>query len=402
MMASHAVPENQSPCLLNKKYDEDHSFPHFALLPWELRNQVWRCALQKRRLIRVSLSERQPEGITEQESRDIRYGRCSLFVDGFQLFSKLLRVSAEARAAALKFYRVRLPSVLTTHPGTQHARTRVGIFPFNPEYDVLWFERVYHLADFFSAVAMHDSRRVGLCNAAISLTDIEGTLLADDPDSYMCPAFTQTIRNMREFYLVTETSSYHLEFMKEQYNDQVSRDDTRMTQSLSPLMSSIPSFEILHRDPRSIESDLSRLFLGFDDIPSELFRWKALSSEWGVDHSRVESRVLFVFRDENPCLPAEHWSHEGPDLQRSRIPGTDRLLHESSSSARAPAIHLTVERQPRNTGERPAFGFWLFPLDAFTQANRSRSPVRTLDIWNLSDHWPELGLIHLPAGPSSK
>ncbi|KAI0535546.1 hypothetical protein GGR58DRAFT_439822 [Xylaria digitata] len=395
MMASLIVSEGQSISLLNKEYNEDHVFPQFVLLPWELRNQVWEYALRKRRMIRVSLREGQPDDITEQESRDIKYGRCSLFINGSQLFSKLLRVNSEARKAALEFYRVRLPCVLT-HPGSNNSRMRVEMFPFNPEYDILWFEQVCHLTDFFSAIIMHDSRRIGLRNCAVSLTNIRATLGTDDPDKYKCSAFTQTINNIREFYLVAETDSYHLERVKDQYNNHSPQNKTPITQSLSPLMSSIPTFDLLHRDPRSIEHDISRLFLGLDDIPREISSWKLMLREWGVDPSQMETRVLFDYRNSNPCLPIEDSSHEGPDLQRFRIPGTNRLLYESSSSS-GPTIHLTGEwKAPKR--DNPAFGFWMFPLEAFSQKNRLRYPT-SWDIWDLSDYWPELGLIRLPTGP---
>ncbi|KAF2972780.1 hypothetical protein GQX73_g828 [Xylaria multiplex] len=395
MMTSLIVSEGQSLGLLNKEYNEDHVFPQFVLLPWELRNQVWEYALHKRRLIRVTLKEGQPNDITEQESSDIKYGRCSLFINGSQLFSKLLRVNSEARKAALKFYRVRLPCVLT-HPGS--ARMRVGMFPFNPEYDVLWFEQVCHLTDFLSAVIMHDSRGIGLRNCAVSLTNIRATLETDDPDNYKCPAFTRTINNIREFYLVAETNSYYLDRVKEQCNSHALQNDTPITQSFCPLMSSIPTFDLLRRDPRSIEHDISRLFLGLDDIPREISSWKLMLREWGVDPSQMETRVLFNYCNSNPCLPIEDSSHEGPDLQRFRIPGADRLLYESSSSS-APTIHLTVETQAPKR-DNPAFGFWMFPLEAFSEKNKLRYPISE-DIWDFSDYWPELGLIRLPTGPST-
>ncbi|KAI0971079.1 hypothetical protein F4678DRAFT_433670 [Xylaria arbuscula] len=397
MMASYVVSDGQ---LLNNKYDEDYSFPQFALLPWELRNQVWRSFLQKRRFIRVALSDTQPVGFSEQESSDIKYGPCYLIVNGFQLLSKLLRVNSEARKAALEFYRVRLPSVLTMHLALNEG-TQIGAFPFNPEHDVLWFEDAHSLPDFLSTIATYDSRRIGLCNLAVSLTGIEHTLEADDPDKYQYPVFTQALSNIREFYLVIKTNSYYLETRKTQYNNPDYGVDTPMTQSLSPLMSNVPSFDILRRDPRSIQRDLARLYLGSNNIPREIAWWKAVIGEWGVDHSQVKSRILFAYHDWNPCLPVEDSSPEGPEIQRSHIPNTDRHLHASSSSL-VPAIQLTVEKEASKTEDAPAFGFWLFPLDAFTDENRVLYPHLGLNIWNLSDHWPELALIRLPAGSSSK
>ncbi|KAI1282177.1 hypothetical protein F5Y07DRAFT_231830 [Xylaria sp. FL0933] len=403
-MASRTVLGDQSSSLLNKRYDEDYSFPQFVLLPWELRNQVWRCALQKRRFLRVWLSATQPDGVPEQALSDIKYGRSFVSVNGSQLLSKLLRVNSEARKAALEFYRVRLPSMLKMwRPDLEDARRQIGIFPFNPEYDVLWFQQAAHLPEFLRAIYMHDSRRVGLCNMAIGLEARQGTpgpASFDDPAIYQCPTFIQAVNNIREFYLVVETSSYETESIKQHIRYQPFADGISLAQSFVPLMSTVPSFDLLRRDPRSIKRSLTSLFLGNTEIPFLVSCWKLRLDEWGVDYTQVKSRILCVYRHQNPCLPPEDWSNETPGRQRSRVPGTDQLLHESSSSL-APTIHLSVERQPPTTGHCPAFGFWLFPFDAFTEENREALPSPSLRLWDLSDYWPELALIHLPTGPSS-
>lgn len=244
---------------------------------------------------------------------------------------------------------------------------------------------------------------------AASLTDIRHKLAADDPAKYQCPSFIETVNNIREFYLVTETNSYYLESTKERYNDHVTRvsyKGTPITQTFCPLMSSFPSFELLPRDPRPIEHDLARLFLGFDNITREISDWKLTLREWGIDpSSQVESRVLFIYRDLNPCLPIDDSSYDEPDQQRLRATGTTRVLHEMSSSL-APAIHLTVEGQEdQDRRDTAAFGFWMFPSDAFTEETKTRHPQegvhQPVDIWNLSDYWPELGLVHLPTGVPS-
>ncbi|KAJ2987383.1 hypothetical protein NUW58_g4536 [Xylaria curta] len=390
-MASLIVSDGPSVLVLNEKYDQECSFTLFPLLPWEIRNLVWKNALQRRRLIQVSLKEDQPDGLTEQESSSIKYGRPSLYVNGFQLLSKLLRVNAEARNAALEFYRMRLPCVLM-QPGKGGPRMRVDIFPFNPEYDILYFDAFLHFPDFVSAIIMHDSRRVGLCNIAISLSNVR-SLQADDPNLYQRPTFIETASNLREFYLMTATSSFEVKAVKERYTD---GDESESP--YYPLMSGIPAFDILPHDPRPIGCELDRLFLGFNDIPQEISDWKLLLDEWGVDRSQLESRILCIYRNDNPCLPTVDEPYDEPDLQRSRAPGTNRTLHEGSSP-QAPTICLTVEGQAQEGKHSTAVGFWMFPLEAFTQANRSIHQ-QTIHTWDLSNHWPELGLVHLPSGSS--
>jgi hypothetical protein len=150
---------HQSSQVLNQRHDEKRDFPQFSLLPWELRNQVWQSALRRRRLIRGYLREPQPGGFIEHKSEKIPYrGGAVFWVEGFQILSKLLRVSSEARNAALAFYRVHLPCVLSRMVSAGHSRTCVGILPFNPEHDILWFRmwcRQECFVDFISTLHMY-------------------------------------------------------------------------------------------------------------------------------------------------------------------------------------------------------------------------------------------------------
>lgn len=344
-----------------------------------------------------------PKGITEEEARDVRYGRPFLYVHGYQLLSKLLLVNSEARRAALTFYRVRLPCVLMLlgRRGTR-IYTSLGILPFNPEYDILWFKHTRFLTDFLSVVVTRDSRRIGLCNMAISMTDIRDTMQADDPNKYSCPEFIETVRNIREFYLIAETNSAELQSMKNGHNQDVFHSGIGITQNFGPVMSKVPAFDLLSRDPRIIGRDLARLFLGSDNIPLEIHNWElTLRDNWGVDPSKMTSRVLFMFRDDDPRFPPpKNNFFDGPELERLRLSAAERRqLHDSSSSFQVPSDQLTVENQVPEREDCVAFGFWLFSLDAFRLMG-TPAPGHTIFLWNMLDHWPELGLAYLPAEPS--
>ncbi|KAI8623020.1 hypothetical protein F5Y19DRAFT_405723 [Xylariaceae sp. FL1651] len=408
--------DDQDSWLLNPSYNEDCSFPQFALLPWELRDQVWRYALRRRRIIRVDLHPTNPSDLNGQDSGDPEhFGRFVLCVNGPRLLSKLLRVNSQARHAALEFYRVRLPCLLV-NPGVEPSNLVVGTLLFNPEYDVLQFGGMpgrSYWADLFTNIAKYDSRRIGLRNIAVSLTDIGGSLRNDDLDEYKSPAFIEAAKNIREVYLITETTSYHLENAKKLYNvpaptGQPLHHPTPITQKFSPLMYNGSAFDLLHRDPRCVREDLARLFLGLDDIPKEISDWKLILREWGIDPSHVESSILFEYHDANPCLPSGDMlrnlsRHEALQSVYLKNFATHSLLSEPASSS-TPAIRLTVEEQALELekGERLAFGFWLFPLDAFNEATRLQHPNRhNLNVWDLSNYWPELGLFHIPTGPSS-
>ncbi|KAI1191638.1 hypothetical protein F5B17DRAFT_381530 [Nemania serpens] len=387
--------------VFNDRYEENYDFPRFKSLPWELRNMVWRFALQRRRLIRVSLKRKQPEDITVEEAGDVRYGRPFLYVHGYQLLSKLLRVNSEARRAALTFYQVRLPCVLMRLgcEGTP-IDARFGVFPFNPEYDILWFKHARFLTDFLSIVVTRDSRRIGLRNIAMSITNIRDTMQADDPNQYSCPEFIEAVRNIREFYLIAETTSNELQSMKNIHNQDVFHSGIGITQNFGPVMSKVPVFDLLSRDPRIIGRDLARLFLGSDNIPLEINNWElTLRENWGVDPSKMTSRILFMFRDDKPRFPPPKDNfYDGPELERLRLPAAERRLYDASSSSQVPSDQLTVENQVPEREDCVAFGFWLFSLDAF-RLEGTPAPGQTTFLWNMLDHWPELGLAYLPAEP---
>lgn len=409
-MASGIVPnDDRTSSVLNEKHDEDHYFPQFSLLPWELRHQIWTCALQRRRMIRVDLAVAEPNTLTEQEAKETKYGRSTLYVNGFRVLSKLLRVNSEARKAALEFYRVHLPCVLVSLE-SEKPPMQFGTLLFNPEHDILCFGRIASFAAFFSALVARDSRRVGLCNIAIYL-DLASFALedADDPSEYEKPAFREAVGHIRELYLIAETSSYRQRYVEDLYNDPPSLVGPPISHALYPLMSSVPAFDLLPRDPRPVGSDLARLPLGNGgDLPRQIAQRVAWARTWGLDVAGVDARVLFVYRDANPCFPVEASPfYEGADADRLRAGGVSRMLYEPPLPS-MPTIVLVPERPPPGLpGRRPdanlAVGFWVFPLDAFAEANQvAASPHADgyVDVWDVSRHWPALALAHIPTSPS--
>ncbi|KAI1127527.1 hypothetical protein F5Y10DRAFT_193317 [Nemania abortiva] len=368
---------------LNEEYHGMHYFPRFTAFPPEIRIMIWKAALQRRRIIRVSLGSAPPPTLTEQETDDIRYGRSFLYVCGIQLLSKLLRVNSEARQVALKFYRVRLPCYLTKSPSQYTpAPNGVGVLPFNPEYDILQFRHTLHLTDFLSVVSGYDSRGVGLCNIAILLDQIKKTLQADDENTYERPGFLKTVSNIREFYLVVTTDHLELDDMRNRI------DGLDIRQTYSPVMPYSPAFDLLRRDPRKIEFDLAFLFLGREDIQKEIPEWESvLRDKWRVDPSQIESRVLFMYSDDTPHLPFHYEKGYVPEMATTSDTAPDRpsCYELTETDVYKPAKEYKI-----------AFGFWLFPVDAFTQINRQLKPNGARHLWYMLENWPELALAYLP------
>ncbi|KAI1774673.1 hypothetical protein F4818DRAFT_418566 [Hypoxylon cercidicola] len=143
------------------------------------------------------------------------------------------------------------------------------------------------------------------------------------------------------------------------------------------------NFDRLHVDPPPIGRDLGRVFVNED--PSRIFyAWMQLFYDYfgGWVMSRTEYRVLLAQEPFNYVYDqqsAEEW------LQKAEVSfdnsGQDEQFLDESLDA--------VET---------AFGFWLFPVDAFGAF--PEDPVEGLgpaaaSFMDLGEYWPELGLLNL-------
>lgn len=109
--------------------NDGHDFHHFPLLPPEIRQEIWLHALQRPRIIAIRFSYLIIPNYCEIPTYREKQEPYFVGANRSWLFNDLLRVGHEARRAALKFYRVRIPC--TTQPGFLY---------FNPEYDFINFE----------------------------------------------------------------------------------------------------------------------------------------------------------------------------------------------------------------------------------------------------------------------
>lgn len=173
-----------------------------------------------------------------------------------------------------------------------------------------------------------------------------------------------------------------------------------------PLLASVSKFQGLNQDPRSIEAELKRVFMGFGDPRDQIYRWFRLLEKWQVDHSdhTVDYRFMITIDDrrvqtrEDAVLSVRHgekqWTEWMRDCENDSIPCEDA-------------------EQALPT----AYGFWLFPIAAFgpipTASTQIRKTVRrgvrvSHGVWdlfqtsNLSEHKPELCLQCLPETPVSE
>jgi len=252
--------------------DEESNFSHFGLLPKEIRLKIWRHSLQRQRIIKIHLKPQtnhtgnQEAESTGSASNKERY--CAV-VKGYQLLSKLFRVSGEAREVALKFYRVQLPCMLTRGAWGQET-TKPGTFYFNPEYDFLQIspkspakdtlvDFIYHLK------TTYDPRGIGLLNVAFTLNGLNAhdlyELQPSDIELKVKIGFIETLTQLREvFFVCVERAGRQILGPM----SGIPTSETLYNRSL-PINANSPAFERLQQDPRAIAQDLKSVFSGTSD-----------------------------------------------------------------------------------------------------------------------------------------
>lgn len=436
------------------------SFALFPQLPEDLRLQIWRTSLQRERMIRICVhpivqyaDSDSPDGHTPRTPvyRTTGYRAA---VRGPRSLSKLLRVSREARRAALAFFRVRIPCTFTRaspeKPLSRVSAAAPGLdgpltFPFNPEYDVLhlsasaWPDH-FITHDFLLDLPGLDPRGIGLRNLAL---DVNGTLLqlnghmegkvSPSPSGTSAESRAAALRtlvsSLREVLFITTTTLSRVlvpAWPRDRRGDR-SRYEVLLLNRALPVLAHSPAFTRFTRDPRPLVEavDLRRLFtsephglrtealaararlarlgaLEPDDLPADVcLRWLlAFQPHAGEVHSR-ETAEAFVAAEE----AQRAGEGPGPSLADELRAWVDRLELENDEGghdAGGRAHQLPVE-DLRGTA-RTAFGYWSFPLnpihlDAVEETEVGRWEFHHSWVINplhdFSKSWPELLMMEL-------
>ncbi|PYI09231.1 hypothetical protein BO78DRAFT_363397 [Aspergillus sclerotiicarbonarius CBS 121057] len=396
----------------------DISFHLFPSLPTELRLQIWRYAMQRSRLIRVRLYQAD-QGATE---------KYRVVVNGRSALSKFLHVNHESRKAALGFYRVHIPCEFRMHSHTTTPMPR-GTFYFNPEYDILG---IYPrppvrdtLLEFLHRLKhTHDPRRVGLLNLAMDENDLGANdLYALEPadDSISPPvrrSFTETLMQLREVFFV-EVPQAGRQIVG--WSSGLFTNDTIFNRSF-PIMAMSSTFDRLPRDPREISDDLKHVLVGTSDPRVTVGRWGRLLRRWSVFPSpHVTYRLLLAFTPTGDDKvhnreSAERWLWKedriwkGEPYEEEGKPTTSlgEFIRKNKSRWPVGAKHEKYRNEDLENAVKPAFGFWLFPLEALGipplpadgdtvewLVQPDDYQIKAKQILDLTDHWPELALFGL-------
>ncbi|KAI1164127.1 hypothetical protein F5B18DRAFT_671608 [Nemania serpens] len=399
--------------IINSVSRESRSFPLFPSLPVELRLDIWEVSLKRWRFINITLAPKEGNRAQDQDEGP-RYethntpgnivsgAQYQVTAQGPQLLSKLLRVSREARQAALHFYRVHLPCRLVMDDKEESS----GILPLNPEFDIFHVRpgRGDHdFAHFLHDIRAYDSVGVGLLNLALDLNDVDCLTRIDIPDLEPASraAFTQTLRNLRHVFFVSIENAGR-EYLGMVLSGIHTNDRFEFHRS-RPIMSLTPSFDRLARDPRqNMYRDLSRVYTGTPDPRRMVCMWRELLHQWNITHPPDEAPVYRF-------MVSTGWDTRRNDIV-DRESAAEWLRHEdkrwhSNQLRYADVITRSGYDLPLESPEelerapRPAIGFWLFPIEAIGPVP---GPEALEDgngfVWkakrvvDMRQYWPELCL----------
>ena len=397
----------QAPSTLNS------SFTLFPLLPPEIRLLIWHHSLRRQRIVDVALEaytqSETPYGCTDGKQHRV-------IVSGHQVLSKLLRVNSEARQAALSFYRVHIPCQFFK-PNREHVPTPVTFY-FNPEYDMLRFIFRSPATDAFIHFLYHlkhtyDPHGTGLLRLAVDIVSLnDNDLRIFDPSRFendVRECVVDTLNQLQEVFFI-EIVSIGRQILG--YMNGINTSDNMFNRSFPILTATTLTFDRLPRDPRHIAKDLGQLYMGHDPRNMVLV-WQDILKKWAAVPSQVEYRLLLAFSPPGQNLvsdreSADAWLQNEEDEWTGKWRLDDRLENgnwalrywgstDRFSHCQVGALHEKYRNEDLEKAVKPAFGFWLFPLEALGSIT-----VEELDRWNwpelcrMTDQWPELALSDLP------
>lgn len=380
-------------------------FTLFPQLPIELRQKIWRHSLEYPRMLQLALWSldlievaivEMGEGSPPFPSQS---GPCAVAIERHhRVLGKLLRVNSEAREAALSFYRVHIPCRMTRKDSKSGLTTTEGSVYINPEFDFVSLKPkalkensdVLHFIHYFKSM---DPRAVGVLNLSLDLNSL-GALSEARPevlDPTVRESVVDTLKRLRQvFFLYIPALGYKIpcwEAMRNPHKIYVNRSYPLAARSLS--------FQRIPRDPRAIGLDLTVVYM--DWTSSFMPQWRETLHNWGITNPAAETRLLVT------CSPnrnnevynyesAQSWlKHEDERYRGEGYPDWHASPHAWGDAMSA---ELSKEELEEAVAVRPAFGFWLFPADAFELA-KNYHRHNEFSVLDLSEHWPKLCLWNL-------
>lgn len=350
--------------LLNDTYaakvsrDESAVFRLFPRLPPELRRAIWDASLRRWRIITVRIAGPRPSSSDDVSKESADKHRYRVIAHQHYRHSKLLRVSREARAAAIQFYSVHLPcDNLASTP-----------LYFNPEHDFLLVRQESHspqrIVGFLNSLEAYDARGIGVLNLALDSYIIEDLCCVDGLGTAARDAFLRTLSRLRRLWSVNLETSEARGMAGE-----LSWRHAKVHHNRSvPVLSYSQTFDWLAADPRPIDFDLGYIAT-FRDPRQQTRRWQELEAKLQIRRNRpLDFRILL-------SVETQRCDTEVVDRATAHryLEEEERAFVERACKMFEPNIPPWGEYLDHESWEasreslEDVVGFWLFPMDAFDQ-----------------------------------
>ncbi|KAH7372233.1 hypothetical protein BKA66DRAFT_468449 [Pyrenochaeta sp. MPI-SDFR-AT-0127] len=383
------------------RHDSEQSFEFFQMLTIELRLSIWEYAVQQNRLLKVDIepsntaADAPAYSTTNKFNKVVSGSAYTITVQGFHCHSNLLRVNREARKVALRFYRVQIPCYLQMC-GVPPRPKKISMLYFNPEHDILHVRAQcpleYTLIAFLHDLRAHDPKDVGLQSVALDSSLVtELGYLKPLPQGLARTSFIYLLSRLQRIIWVA--SSLIGRGIMSIFSN-LPTVGVRFIHSM-PIMSAKSSFDILAPDPRPIQSELKYVATATRDPRESSLIWGEILGKWGIVQSRPAQQQVLFSREADPYVPLIHDAETAQRYLSREQKSWIMYQEERSSIVLRLAGRIPIEG-PEELAKavRPAFGFWLFPIEAL------KDPERSVHCWSapvfdLRGHEPELALSHL-------
>jgi hypothetical protein len=173
-----------------------------------------------------------------------------------------------------------------------------------------------------------------------------------------------------------------------------------------PLLASVSRFERLPQDPRSIEEELKMVFLPRGDPREQIYRWFRLLDKWKISNDDRPVKYRFMITCDDRRVETRQEARMSLKCEKGRWERSKKNAKQARS-----------KEKYHDRALPSAYGFWLFPIDAFGMIPEAHPDIRhegflrstdlakPANVWTLKELWdlsiqkPELCLQHLPSRP---
>lgn len=408
-MASHLQPF--TPPQVQNTESKFHNFPQ---LPKELRDRIWHTSIQHTQIFHLHLYDLNytpaPTKNTVEKGHLANGKQDQPFfavTDEPQTKSKLFDVNRESREAALSFYRVRIPCWFRSKIAGGGVLTP-GTLYFHPDHDFLRITAAWSVKNtLFPFLHLlntnYDPLHVGLRNLIIGVNDLSNNdLQLTDPstpdlDVSMKETFSNILKNIHQVFFYSTVT-----FAGRQIFGQIKfallTNETKYNRSI-PIQVQAPIFDRLVQDPRrAIGEDLKGMYVGNNDPQNGFRTWNAILEKWNLSldiqykwciaYQPPEGDELFDRKSARKFMQKEDdlWNAvSDPDSPTDwRFPDGELEIGALTEKYKDEDLERAV---------RPAFGFWVFPMEVLGSLEEEYEYVVLRD---LTSYWPELWLASLP------